>query len=84
MLMLFIELFAPKGVLSKEQCRHLGTRLIEMMSDESAPAEVIAAWRGISQVVIHEPGTWIVGGHTVDPTEPARYVVRVSIPGARR
>src|SRR5688572_30666138 len=34
MLMLFIELFAPKGVLSEERRRHLGTRLIEVMSGE--------------------------------------------------
>jgi YHS domain-containing protein/phenylpyruvate tautomerase PptA (4-oxalocrotonate tautomerase family) len=82
--MMLIELFAPKGALSKEQRRDLGERLIEVMSEESAPAEVIEAWRGISQVVFHEPDTWIVGGRVVDPTEPPRYIVRVSVPGAWR
>src|SRR5262245_28825510 len=82
--MMFIELFAPKGSLSKEQRRQIGERLIEVMSDESAPAEVIEAWRGISQVVFHEPDTWIVGGREVDSSEPPRYIVRISVPGAWR
>jgi YHS domain-containing protein len=82
--MMFIELFAPKGALSEEQRRRLGEQLIEVMSEESAPAAVIEAWRGICQVVIHEPDTWIVGGRPVDPAEPPRYVVRVSVPGSWR
>jgi YHS domain-containing protein len=82
--MMFIELFAPKGALSMEQRRQLSKRLIEVMSEESAPAAVIETWRAISQVVIHEPDIWIVGGRPVDPTEPPRYVVRVSVPGAWR
>ena len=82
--MLFIEVFAPKGALSKQQRHHLGKRLIEVMSEESAPAAVIEAWRAISQVVIYEPDTWIVGGRPVEPTEPPRYVVRVSVPDAWR
>jgi len=82
--MLFIELFAPKGALSTEQRHQISQRFIEVMSDESAPAAVIEAWRAISQVVIHEPDTWIVGGRPIDPAEPPRYVVRVSVPGAWR
>jgi len=82
--MIFIEVFAPKGALSTEQRHHLGKRLIEVISEESAPTEVIEAWRGISQVVFHEPDTWSVGGRVVDPTEPPRYTVRVSVPGAWR
>ncbi|MEO7912180.1 MAG: YHS domain protein, partial [Roseiflexaceae bacterium] len=82
--MLFIELFIPQGALSTEQRHHLGKRLIEVMSEENAPAAVIEAWRAISQVVIYEPDTWIVGGRPVAPTEPPRYVVRVSVPDAWR
>ena len=82
--MMFIELFARKGTFSEEQRRQIGERLIEVMSDESAPAVVIEAWHNISQVVFHEPDTWIIGGRPVDPSEPPRYVVRVSVPGAWR
>jgi YHS domain-containing protein len=82
--MIFIELFTHKGALSTEQRHLLSKRLIEVLSEESAPAEVIEAWRGISQVVFHEPDTWSVGGRVVDPTEPPRYAVRVSVPGAWR
>jgi YHS domain-containing protein len=82
--MMFIELFAPKGAFSEEQRRQLGARLIEVMSEESAPAPVIEAWRAVSQVVVYEPDTWIVGGRAVGPSDPPRYVVRVSVPGAWR
>lgn len=86
--MMFIELFVPKGVLSAEQRRRVSERLItEFMTDEeerSAPAAVIEAARSIWQVVVHEPETWIVGGRPVEPGEPPRYVVRVSVPGPWR
>jgi YHS domain-containing protein len=86
--MMFIELFVPKGALSTEQRRRLSERLIiEFMTEEeeaSAPAAVIEASRAIEQVVVHEPDTWIVGGRPVDPAEPPRYVVRVSVPGSWR
>jgi YHS domain-containing protein len=82
--MLFIELFVPNSVLSMEQRHDLGKRLIEVMSEESAPAAIIEAWRAICQVVIHSPDTWIVGGRSVEPTDPPRYVVRVSVPDAWR
>jgi hypothetical protein len=41
--MMFIELFVSKGTFSKEQRRQIGERLIEVMSEESAPAAVIEA-----------------------------------------
>jgi YHS domain-containing protein len=86
--MMFIELFVPKGVLSEKQRRRLSERLItEFMTEEeekSAPAAVIEASRAIEQVVVHEPDTWIVGGRVVDPNEPPRYVVRISVPGTWR
>ena len=56
--MMYIELFARKGTLSEEQRRQIGERLIEVISEESAPAVVIEAWRNISQVIFHEPDTW--------------------------
>jgi YHS domain-containing protein len=82
--MLLIELFVPNGALSTEQRHDLGKRLIEAISEESAPATIIEAWRAISQVVIYSPETWIVGGRSVEPTDPPRYIVRVSVPDAWR
>ena len=82
--MMFIELFAPKGARSEHQRRHLGQQLIDVMSEESAPAAAIGAWRAVSQEVVHEPDTWIVGGRVVDPSASPRYVARVSVPGAWR
>lgn len=86
--MMFIELFVPKGALSADQRRRISERLItEFMTDEEehgAPAAVLEAARSIWQVVVHEPETWIVGGRPVDPDEPPRYMVRVSVPGSWR
>jgi YHS domain-containing protein/phenylpyruvate tautomerase PptA (4-oxalocrotonate tautomerase family) len=83
--MMFIELFAPKGALSEEQRRQIAERLVtEVMYEESAPAAVLEAGRAFTQVVVHEPDAWIVGGRPVDPAEPPRYVVRVSVPGSWR
>jgi YHS domain-containing protein/phenylpyruvate tautomerase PptA (4-oxalocrotonate tautomerase family) len=83
--MMFIELFFPKGALSEEQRRQIAERLVtEVMYEESAPASVLEAGRALTQVVIHEPDTWIIGGRSVDPSEPPRYVVRVSVPGSWR
>jgi YHS domain-containing protein len=86
--MMFIELFAPKGALSAEQRRQIGQRLVtEFMTEEeeqSAPAAVIESWRALTQVVVHELDTWVVGGRPVEPGEPPHYVVRVSVPGAWR
>ena len=82
--MILIELFSPKGTLSAEQRRRIPERLIEAISEAGAPAEVAEAWRAICQVVLHEPDAWIVGGRPVEPGEPPRYIVRVSVPGAWR
>lgn len=82
--MMFVELFVPKDALSTEERRRISERLMQTMSEESAPAAVIEAWRSISQMVVHEMDVWIVGGRVVEPTEPPRFVVRVSVPGAWR
>jgi YHS domain-containing protein len=83
--MMFIEVFASKGTLGTEQRQRIGERLVtELMYEESAPAAVIDSGRALCQVVFHEPEVWIAGERAVDPGEPARYLVRVSLPSAWR
>jgi YHS domain-containing protein len=82
--MLLIELFAPKGALGAEQRRRIPERLIDAISEAGAPAEIIEAWRALTHVVVHEPSEWVVGGRALEPGEPPRYIVRVSVPGAWR
>lgn len=77
-----VELFAPKGSISEEHRAALSQRLVtDLIAAPGAPAELIDRGRSISWLVIHEPDVWTVGGRPVDPTEPPRYVVRVSVPG---
>jgi hypothetical protein len=82
--MMFIEVYVPTGALSGDQRRCLAERLItEFMTEDEergVPRELIEATRMTEQVVIHEIETWAVGGRAVEPDEPPRYVVRVSVP----
>lgn len=83
--MVLIELYVPKDSLSQEQRRQLAERLVhEMTTGESAPEAVLEAARAFFQVVAHAPETWIVDGRAVDPAEPPRYIVRVTVPAAWR
>ncbi|MQA16331.1 MAG: hypothetical protein GEV09_19940 [Pseudonocardiaceae bacterium] len=83
--MMFVEVFVPRGTLTHDQRRRVSERLMTgLMPEEGAPAESVEAARAFTQVVVHEPETWIVGGRSVAPTDPPRYVVRVSVPGAWR
>jgi YHS domain-containing protein len=77
-----IELFVPTGSINEEQRATLGQRLVtELIAAPGAPVELIERGRSISWLVIHEPDVWTVGGRPVDPTEPPRYLVRLSVPG---
>ncbi|WP_020578110.1 YHS domain-containing protein [Actinopolymorpha alba] len=79
--MIFVELFVPKGTLAPEQRRAIGPRIVaELMSDQGAPEVVIESGRNLTQVIVHEPDTWTVGSQTVEPSDPPRYLVRVSVP----
>ncbi|MET7481648.1 hypothetical protein [Streptomyces sp. NPDC005538] len=85
--MILIELFAPAGVFTPAQRQQLGKRLIDaLMSTEDAHAEaVMDSARALTQVLIHEPAAWITGDrHPTDPTDPPRYLIRVSAPAAWR
>ncbi|MCI3238866.1 MULTISPECIES: YHS domain-containing protein [Streptomyces] len=85
--MIVVELFAPAGVLDPTQHQRLGRRLIDaLMGTEDAHAQpVMDSARALTHVLIHEPAAWITGDrHPVDPSDPPRYLVRVSAPTAWR
>ncbi|QOV34531.1 ATPase [Streptomyces ferrugineus] len=88
--MILIELFAPPGALGAAQREWLARRMIDLLMasdqpDDSHAPEVLEAAQSLTQVLVHEPTTWVVGGQQpVDPADPPRYVVRVSTPAAWR
>ena len=85
--MLLIEVFVPKGALSEEERQALGHRLIDtlMVEDDSHAIEVIDAQRTITQVLVHEPATWVLGQRpAADSVDPPRYLVRVTVPASWR
>lgn len=85
--MLLIEVFVPRGALSEAEQQALGKRLIDtlMVEDDSHAIEVIDAQRMITQVLVHEPAAWVLGQRPMaDPTDPPRYLVRVTVPASWR
>lgn len=79
--MMLIELFAPRGALTQDQRRRVGERLLtELTNADEVPPDVLERARALWQVVVHEPETWIVGGGPLEPSEPPRYLVRMSVP----
>ncbi|MFE1010518.1 hypothetical protein ACFW4M_04375 [Streptomyces sp. NPDC058794] len=85
--MLLIDVFVPKNALSDEERQTLAQRLIDtlMTEDDSHAAEVLDAQRTLTQVLVHEPATWVLGRRpSTDPADPPRYVVRVTVPAPWR
>ena len=75
----FVELFTPKGAVAPERLTQIGEQLVaEVMLAEGAPDTASA--RSISWLLVNEIDVWMVGGRRVDPSEPARFVVRVAVP----
>ncbi|WP_327584467.1 tautomerase family protein [Nonomuraea sp. NBC_00507] len=75
----FVEVFVPRGSLREDQRARLSEELVaEVMHVEGAPDT--AAARSISWLVFQDVDAWSVGGRPVTADEPARYVVRVSVP----
>lgn len=80
-LMMFVEVFAPKGSLEDRQRRQIAERLVgDVMNAPDAPRSVIEAGQQICQVVIHEPESWAVGGRQISSEETPRFVIRASMP----
>ncbi|MEU8357591.1 hypothetical protein AB0C27_16400 [Nonomuraea sp. NPDC048882] len=85
--MLLIEVFVPRNALSEDERQALGRGLIDrlMVEDDSHAIEIIDAQRTITQVLLHEPATWVLGERpAADPADPPRYVVRVTVPASWR
>jgi phenylpyruvate tautomerase PptA (4-oxalocrotonate tautomerase family) len=75
----FVEVFVPKGALSRIQQEAIKQRLVaEVMVVEGAPDTPEA--RSISWLVMHEIDAWSVGGHPVGSDEAPRFVVRIAVP----
>jgi phenylpyruvate tautomerase PptA (4-oxalocrotonate tautomerase family) len=70
----FIEVFAPHGSVDPEQQNAIGDKLVaELTRVQGAPeTESWLAW--------HDVKYWTVGGQPTNATEPARFVVRISVP----
>lgn len=85
--MLLIEVFVPRGALGEEERQALGKRLIDtlMVEDDSHAIEILDAQRTLTQVLVHEPATWVLGQRPeADPADPPRYLVRVTVPASWR
>jgi YHS domain-containing protein len=85
--MLLIEIFVPKGALSEEERQALGHRIIDKLLPEehSHAIEILDAQRTVTQVLVHEPATWVLGQRpTPDPADPPRYLARVTVPASWR
>jgi phenylpyruvate tautomerase PptA (4-oxalocrotonate tautomerase family) len=69
----FVEVFAPHGSVDPEQQNRIGDQLVaELMQAGGTPdAESWLVW--------HDVKYWTVGGQPTNATEPARFVVRISV-----
>jgi YHS domain-containing protein len=72
-----IEVLARPGTFTAARREELGRRLLtELIAEESAPESVLDGARALTNVLVHEPSTWVTNGD-----EP-RYLVRVTVPGS--
>ncbi|MDA0567877.1 hypothetical protein LG943_26675 [Streptomonospora sp. S1-112] len=85
--MLLIEVWTPRGGLDEDERRELGERLVDALlaEDDSHAVEVLDAQRRITQVLVHEAATWVLGERpAADPASPPRYLVRITVPASWR
>jgi YHS domain-containing protein len=75
--MMTIEVFTRPGTFTAAQREQLGQALLTgLMAEESAPTAVLAKARALTNVLFHEPATWVTNG------EEPRYLVRLTVPGS--
>jgi len=72
--MMTIEVFTRRSAIDAEE---LGRRLLtELIAEESAPKSVLDTAQALTNVLVHEPGTWVTNG------DGPRYLVRLTVPGS--
>lgn len=75
--MMTVEVLARPGTFTAAQRERLGQALLTgLMAEESAPEAVLDKARALTNVLVHEPATWVTNGD-----EP-RYLVRLTVPGS--
>ncbi|GAB1514589.1 YHS domain-containing protein [Actinophytocola sp. KF-1] len=72
-----VEVFTRPGTFTAAEREHLGQALLTgLLTEEGAPEAVLAKARALTNVLVHEPATWVTNGD-----EP-RYLVRLTVPGS--
>lgn len=75
--MMTIEVLARPGTFTAAQREELGHRLLTgLLAEDGAPEAVLDKARALTNVLVHEPATWVTNGD-----EP-RYLVRLTVPGS--
>jgi YHS domain-containing protein len=75
--MMTIEVFTRPGAFTAAQRERLGHALLTgLMAEDGAPDAVLAKARALTNVLVHEPATWVTNG------EEPRYLVRLTVPGS--
>jgi YHS domain-containing protein len=75
--MMTIEVLTRPGTFTAAQRERLGHALLTgLMAEDGAPEAVLAKARALTNVLFHEPATWVTNGD-----EP-RYLVRLTVPGS--
>lgn len=79
--MLFAEVLAPAGVLSRQQRDHIGQRFVSEVTCQGeqagAPGEVLERAGSLYHVLFRDVEDWYVAGHR---TESVPLLVRVTVP----
>jgi YHS domain-containing protein len=72
-----VEVFARPGTFTAAERERLGQALLTgLMAEDGAPEAVLAKARALTNVLVHEPATWVTNG------EEPRYLVRLTVPGS--
>src|SRR5262245_7195234 len=75
--MMTIEVYTRPGTFTAAKREELGRRILtELIAGDSAPEVVLDTGRALTNVLFHEPATWVTNGD-----EP-RYLVRMTVPGS--
>lgn len=75
--MMTVEVLTRPGTFTAAQRERLGHALLTgLIAEDGAPDSVLAKARALTNVLVHEPATWVTHG------EEPRYLVRLTVPGS--